>query len=583
MTGVDSPRLFFDHLPKTAGTSLHALFRRIYGDTAVPPKFVNLRIHEARARHPTAKVLLGHVRLMPGDTLPPDFLSITVLRDPIDRIVSEYFYRLHDVSPVSSHGPQGLTSSGFDEFVASGGDGSIELANYQAKHFALYSGLPGTWHSEEELRDRAVAALERFDLVGLTQELQAFVDVLGWKLGWEEPVEVPVENRTSARPQLQEVDAGTLRRLRELNAADISLCEYAADRLKRALRDCVRQSYRRSVERVGVAVPHSPAPGTGPAAQGDTAVVHGPAPSEFGDRAIEIAGIALTGAISAGECLLAGESATVAIVLDCHVDCDDLTVGFHIQDDTGAVAFGTNSRLLGYELRVLAHRRYRVLFSFMNILGLGDYRLGAAAHTGYSHLNRCFHWIDQRARFRVSGNIGQGFDGRAKMFPQVSVWEELEGAPHPVSLTELPHVAQALTLLNAPLSVFAGSLKFVTPLESLAPSQCIAVEIEARNLGDMPWQASGQRPVRVSYRWIDEDGQVIVYDGERTALPQDVQPGQAVRVWATVSAPPERRPHWVLRMTLIQEWVGWFDERANTYVETLVRCATSPETLVSES
>jgi hypothetical protein len=81
------------------------------------------------------------------------------------------------------------------------------------------------------------------------------------------------------------------------------------------------------------------------------------------------------------------------------------------------------------------------------------------------------------------------------------------------------------------------------------------------NQGEEEWPGGGWREpqIRPSYHWCDADGQVIVFDGARTALPGPVAPGETCRIPVKVVAP--RTPgSYRLRFDLVHEHRRWFDQ-----------------------
>jgi hypothetical protein len=53
---------------------------------------------------------------------------------------------------------------------------------------------------------------------------------------------------------------------------------------------------------------------------------------------------------------------------------------------------------------------------------------------------------------------------------------------------------------------------------------------------------------------------VIVFDGQRTALPRDLLPGQRARLSLEVLAPPEPG-RYLLEVALVHEGYAWFEWR----------------------
>ena len=76
------------------------------------------------------------------------------------------------------------------------------------------------------------------------------------------------------------------------------------------------------------------------------------------------------------------------------------------------------------------------------------------------------------------------------------------------------------------------------------------------HLGD----ASGAFSVQLSYRWRTPEGKIVVSDGLRTPLPEDLTPGASAEVIARIKTPPEPG-HYLLNLSMVQESVAWFSNR----------------------
>ena len=87
----------------------------------------------------------------------------------------------------------------------------------------------------------------------------------------------------------------------------------------------------------------------------------------------------------------------------------------------------------------------------------------------------------------------------------------------------------------------------------------IAVPVAMRNAGNRVWPAS---QVFVSYHWFRDD-RLVVWDGERTPLPRDLRAGSRAALSVRVATPPEPGSY-VLKLTLVQELVAWFELKGAT-------------------
>lgn len=93
--------------------------------------------------------------------------------------------------------------------------------------------------------------------------------------------------------------------------------------------------------------------------------------------------------------------------------------------------------------------------------------------------------------------------------------------------------------------------------------------VELENAGLAPWRSRGEEGVQLSYHWLDELGNPIVWDGVRTALPEPVAPGERRRLPLRLRAPlPPGR--YRLAVDLVEEFRFWFADVGNAPLERAV-------------
>jgi hypothetical protein len=86
--------------------------------------------------------------------------------------------------------------------------------------------------------------------------------------------------------------------------------------------------------------------------------------------------------------------------------------------------------------------------------------------------------------------------------------------------------------------------------------------VEVANEGAVAWRSGHLEGVQLSYHWLDELGNPIVWDGLRTPLPREVAPGERLRAELAVRAPiPPGR--YRLALDLVDERRAWFAELGN--------------------
>src|SRR3954462_9210217 len=74
--------------------------------------------------------------------------------------------------------------------------------------------------------------------------------------------------------------------------------------------------------------------------------------------------------------------------------------------------------------------------------------------------------------------------------------------------------------------------------EALRPRELTTVNVTLRNIGDAVWNANGDRAVRLSYHLYDPSGALQTWDGLRTELPHDMEPGSFETIAMRFAAPP---------------------------------------------
>jgi hypothetical protein len=79
------------------------------------------------------------------------------------------------------------------------------------------------------------------------------------------------------------------------------------------------------------------------------------------------------------------------------------------------------------------------------------------------------------------------------------------------------------------------------------------------NLSAITWVSGQIQPVFACYHWIDKTGNVIIYDGIRSRLPEAIEPAARKQVPVSVIAPPIAGEY-TLEITLVHEGVTWMED-----------------------
>jgi hypothetical protein len=150
--------------------------------------------------------------------------------------------------------------------------------------------------------------------------------------------------------------------------------------------------------------------------------------------------------------------------------------------------------------------------------------------------------------------------------------EEVESSMNPLSLlTAIWLLLPILTVVfgcgeNSPKLPLAGfKVEFGphnVPAEMIA-GEILLADIAIKNASTKTWPSKpnprGRNAVNLSYHWLDRKRQMVIFDGLRTPLPRDLNPGESVTLRAAIRA-PEKAGGYLLHVTMVQEGVAWFSD-----------------------
>jgi 2-polyprenyl-3-methyl-5-hydroxy-6-metoxy-1,4-benzoquinol methylase len=101
-------------------------------------------------------------------------------------------------------------------------------------------------------------------------------------------------------------------------------------------------------------------------------------------------------------------------------------------------------------------------------------------------------------------------------------------------------------------------LTLVAPPEACRVGEPFEAVVRVATDGSVVLNSNEPAPVHLSYHWLDDRGEAVVFEGERTRLLPWVA-GPGAERFAVRGAAPDRPGSYVLRLTLVQEGCRWFD------------------------
>jgi hypothetical protein len=230
--------LIFLHIPKTAGTTLMSILDRQYKPGAIFSTYGNAQ--EAVDKFKTfsesqrmnIRVLKGHIPFGVHTFLPQPSHYFTILRDPIDRIISHYYFVLETTSHYL-HDRVTSQNMTLKDYVSNGI--ATRLDNGQTRIISGVGDTVGFGQCSPEMLETAKKHLRGMPVVGLSERFDETVILLKRNLGWKLPFYMKA-NVTKNRPGREDISKDTIAVIERYNELDFELYKYAQELFEELIR-----------------------------------------------------------------------------------------------------------------------------------------------------------------------------------------------------------------------------------------------------------------------------------------------------------------------------------------------------------
>lgn len=523
------PWAFFDHVFKTAGTSLQTILIGHYGRESLC-RADGSSTAAAFAQGRDFPLIAGHVEHVKGFLPFRHRACFTLLRHPVERAVSAYRHLQRQPLPSPDLAVRAAHVLSMEEFATGVLTETAIVRDFQTRHFAaMGAGAQG-----DSLLDSAKAALSLYHAFGVQEEFELAVGLVCTSLGVPAPASVPFENAASVAAAELLSDRAR-RAIERANRNDLALWEWAR-REARRMRD-------------GRACPTPPA-----AALPRNAVVAAPTPAVRRLRrdeggAVELLQVAVEAVMPGhppGTAFETGALVQVRVLVQMLEGEADLTVGLRIADVFRQSIFETNSFYLGASLALHANARVVVEFTLPLNLAPGPYVIDVSGHRGPDGQEGLYFWRDEACKFDVANHDKVFFRGIAYL---------------PATVACVP--ATPATLWMSPIDdvQLAVGLRCVALPHGRewAAGARITLGVTLRNDSGYELSSHPPAPVMLSYHIANAAGDIVVFDGERTALSPPLRSGEERGILLRATA-PDVPGTYVLTPYLLQEGHRWFDQ-----------------------
>ena len=229
-TPCHEPKLVYIHIPKTGGMSFTAFLADGVRPRAAlsinAPMQITFLSDDQLNGH---ELITSHTGVIIFNRLRGNYKRVTLLRDPVERVLSLYYYqRSNNVQTVLCQAARTLS---LEEFVQSK-EWQIVSAVRDHQTWMLFHDPSPIYRLEhkdtppETILDTAKRTLAGFDCVGFLEDYEASLAAICTAFGWERQ-ETRHINKTETRLAREEISAATLRVLESSVELDRELYAYA--------------------------------------------------------------------------------------------------------------------------------------------------------------------------------------------------------------------------------------------------------------------------------------------------------------------------------------------------------------------
>jgi Sulfotransferase family len=229
---MEEPVIIFQHIPKTAGTTLRYIIQyqfpasaicELYGSSGSPAQRIDKLQNLSEFQSKKIKIINTHVGFGLHNYLRQPYTYITFLREPVSRAISMYYYYQ------KTKNPQFINLS-LKEFVQT----YPGVQNGMTKNLAgivLQSQLSNSNKSQKVDCDRQSLELaqrniqEHFKFIGICERFDESLLLLRKILGWK----IPLFDKSNISQKPKDIDGDTLKLIENLNEFDLQLYKYAQE------------------------------------------------------------------------------------------------------------------------------------------------------------------------------------------------------------------------------------------------------------------------------------------------------------------------------------------------------------------
>jgi hypothetical protein len=240
---VETPVLLHLHIPKSAGTSLNLAIEELhssgeylleeedrlvnkvyYPHAGIDKRYVPDENAIRILNRPDLKAVVGHFSFGLHQCINRKCNYVTLLRDPVDRILSLYYHILKWDHEPELHDEMVNRRMSLHEFVTE--LNFAEVDNGQTRRIAGVQ-LPFGKCDRSVLKEAQRNLVEHFAAFGLTERFNESVALITRRLKWPKAPSLSRINVNESRPRYEVLEAETIAAILERNQLDLELYAFA--------------------------------------------------------------------------------------------------------------------------------------------------------------------------------------------------------------------------------------------------------------------------------------------------------------------------------------------------------------------
>lgn len=227
---MEEPVIIFQHIPKTAGTTLRYIIQyqfppnaicELYGSAGTPAQRIEKLQNLSESQRKKIKIINTHIGFGLHNYLQQPSTYITFLREPVSRVISMYYYYRKTENPLYTD----LSLKEFVQTYPGVQNGMTKNLSGIVLQSQLFHGEPSQKFDCDEvsLEIARQNLQERFKFIGISERFDESLLLLRKTLGWK----IPLFDKSNTSKKPNRLDRDILRLIENYNELDLQLYEFA--------------------------------------------------------------------------------------------------------------------------------------------------------------------------------------------------------------------------------------------------------------------------------------------------------------------------------------------------------------------